>query len=147
MKKEFQFISPDGTTFIPAGQDFINATQYYGTKMHDVLRAFGLAKAVPGKPFYITDEAELQTYSATIDESGGVADPKLFAHQGGEGLAVDAAGNVYLAAGQIFVYSPHGKSLGAIEVPERPTSLALGGQDGKTLFITARTSLYSIRIK
>ena len=147
VKKEFQFISPDGTTFIPAGQDFINATQYYGTKMHDVLRAFGLAKAVPGKPFYITDEAELQTYSATIDESGGVADPKLFAHQGGEGLAVDAAGNVYLAAGQIFVYSPHGKSLGAIEVPERPTSLALGGQDGKTLFITARTSLYSIRIK
>jgi sugar lactone lactonase YvrE len=66
---------------------------------------------------------------------------------GGEGLAVDANGNVYLAAGQIFVYSPEGKELGVIEVPERPTSLAFGGSDGKTLFITARTSLYSVRIR
>jgi len=147
VKKEFQFVSPDGSTFIPAGQDFINATQYYGTKMQDVLRAFGLAKAAPGKPFYVTDEAELQTYAVAIDESGTVSAPKLFAHMGGEGLAVDANGNVYLAAGQIFVYSPEGKELGVIEVPERPTSLAFGGSDGKTLFITARTSLYSVRIR
>ena len=147
VKKEFQFVSPDGTTFLPAGQDFINGTLYYGSKMHDVLRAFGLAKALPGKPFFVSDEAELQTYTATIDESGTVTQPKLFVEQGGEGLAVDAAGNLYLAAGQIFVYSPDGKQLGTIEVPERPTSLAFGGKDGKTLFITARTSLYSIRLK
>ena len=73
-------------------------------------------------------------------------DLKLFAEQGGESVATDAAGNVYIAAGQIFAYSPAGKDIGEIRVPERPINLVFGGKDGRTLFILARTSLYSVRV-
>lgn len=139
------FVSPDRTTFIPADDDFIRGTLYYGSKIHDVLRAFALAKPGPGGRFYVSDESELQTFSATADARGQLTDVQLFAEQGGEGLAVDAGGNVYLAAGQIHVYNPAGQSIGTIDVPERPTGLAFGGADGRTLFIAARSSLYAIR--
>ncbi|HWB61251.1 MAG TPA: SMP-30/gluconolactonase/LRE family protein, partial [Chthoniobacteraceae bacterium] len=56
-------------------------------------------------------------------------------------------GNVYIAAGNIFVYDKTGKKIDTIEVPERPASIVFGGKDGKTLFITARTSLYSVQTK
>jgi sugar lactone lactonase YvrE len=92
----------------------------------------------------VSDEEELQTYRATIDEAGGLTDVKLFAEAGGEGLAVDSQGNVYIAAGQIFVYNPTGKLIETIEVPERPLQLVFGGSDGKTLFIAGRTSLYAV---
>jgi sugar lactone lactonase YvrE len=60
---------------------------------------------------------------------------------------VDSRGNVYIAAGRIYVYDPAGKLIGTIDVPERPTQVLFGGRAGKTLFITARTSLYSVRIR
>jgi sugar lactone lactonase YvrE len=147
VRKPYQFVSPDGTTFIPAGEDFITGRLYYGSKLHDVLRAFGMAAAIPSKPFYVSDEEELQTYRATIDEAGGLTDVKLFAEAGGEGLAVDSQGNVYIAAGQIFVYNPTGKLIETIEVPERPLQLVFGGSDRKTLFIAGRTSLYAVRTR
>ena len=71
---------------------------------------------------------------------------KLFAERGGESVATDADGNVYVAAGQIFAYNSRGESIGTIDVPERPIDLVFGGKDGQTLFILARTSLYSVRI-
>jgi sugar lactone lactonase YvrE len=147
VRKPYQFVSPDGSTFLPAGDDFIRGTLYYGSKMHDVLRAFALAKAEPGKPFYVSDEGDLTTYSATVDESGTLTNMKWFANQGGEGAAVDSHGNLYMAAGQIFVYSPTGLQIREIDVPERPTALVFGGKDHKTLFIAARSSLYAIRIE
>jgi sugar lactone lactonase YvrE len=147
VKKPYQYVSPDRTTFIPAGEDFVSGRLYYGSKLHDVLRAFGLARAVPGQPFYVSDEEELQTYSAKVDPRGTLSDVKLFADQGGEGLAVDARGNVYIGAGQIFVYSPSGQLIDAIEIPERPLQLVFGGKDGKTLFIPGRTSLYAVHTR
>jgi len=54
---------------------------------------------------------------------------------------------VYIAAGQIHVYSPAGKLVDTIEVPERPLQLVFGGADRRTLFIPARTSLYAVRTR
>jgi sugar lactone lactonase YvrE len=147
VQKPYQFLSPDGTTFIPAGEDFITGRMYYGSKLHDVLRAFGMAPAISGQPFYVSDEGELRTYRAQVDATGALTHLKLFAEAGGEGLAVDTSGNVYIAAGQIFVYSPAGQRIDTIEVPERPLQLAFGGGDRKTLFIAARSSLYAIRTR
>jgi len=47
----------------------------------------------------------------------------------------------------IFVFDPTGKQIDTIEVPQRPTCLIFGNLDRKTLFITARSSLYSIQIR
>jgi sugar lactone lactonase YvrE len=60
---------------------------------------------------------------------------------------VDTLGNVYIAAGEIYVYSPAGKLIETIEVPERPVQLVFGGADRRTLFVPARSSLYSVRTR
>ena len=146
-QRSYQYVSPDGTTFISAGQDFVVGALSWGVKSSDLLRTFGLARAVPGKPYYRTDESALTTWSATVGADGNLSDQKLFVDQGGEGVAVDERGNVYIAAGQIYVYDPAGKLIDTIEVPERPLQLVFGGKDGRTLFIPARTSLYAVRTR
>jgi sugar lactone lactonase YvrE len=147
-KKPFQFVSPDGTTFLPASEDFVSGHLYYGSKMADVIRAFGLAPApTAGQRAFITNEDEQNTYSATVDGSGALSDVNLFEHRGGEGLTMDSAGNVYLAAGQIYVYSPAGELIDTIDVPERPSQILFGGADHSTLYILARSSLYAVHTR
>ena len=146
-KKPYQFVSPDGSVFIPAGEDFVSGKLYYGSKMHDVLRAFGLAPARIGQTFYVTDEEEQKTYRASVGPDGTLSDLKLFANVGGESVAEDGEGNVYIAAGQIQVFNPAGKLMETIDVPERPSQLMFGGADRKTLFIAARSSLYAVPMK
>ena len=63
-------------------------------------------------------------------------------------MAVDVKGNLYTTfAGKVNVYDADGKELEQINVPEGPANVCFGGDDYKTLFITARTSLYSVRVK
>ncbi|MDE3165946.1 MAG: SMP-30/gluconolactonase/LRE family protein, partial [Acidobacteriota bacterium] len=140
----FHYLSPDGATFIPAGRDFTTGAMSWGVKSAALLRSFGLAPAQPGKPFYISSEAEAVTWKAAVTPEGNLANLQPFVYQGGECAIAGPAGNVYLAAGQVYVYSPEGRLLRTIEVPERPTHLAFGGKDARTLFIAARTSLYAL---
>jgi len=123
----------------------VSGELYYGSKFNDTLRAFGLAPAVAGQPYYISDESGEKTYVGAVGVDGAISNLKLFAEQGGESVTVDAKGNVYIAAGQVFVYSPSGDLIDTIEIPERPSQLLFGGSDGKTLFVLARSSLYSVR--
>jgi sugar lactone lactonase YvrE len=116
-------------------------------KSADLVRAFGLAAAKPGEPFYVTSESEVTTWRGALGPDGNFTDIKVFVHQGGEGVAVDASGRVYLAAGQIYVYGPEGQFIETVDVPERPTQIVFGGKDGRTLFICARSSLYAVRMK
>jgi sugar lactone lactonase YvrE len=141
------FVSPDGRVVLPVGSDFLNGTTSWGVKSSPQIRSFGLAPITPGQRFYVTDEAELTTWGATLNSDGSLKDFQLFAEQGGEGVAVDSKSNVYIAAGQIHVYNSHGKLVDTIQVPDRPTQLVFGGTDRRTLFITARTSLYAVQIR
>jgi gluconolactonase len=64
-----------------------------------------------------------------------------------DGMCVDVLGNIYTTArAGITVLSPDGKVIGTIKVPESPSNCCFGGDDYKTLFITARTSLYSVEL-
>jgi len=101
----------------------------------------------PNRRLYITDENQENTYSAAVGDDGRFTDVKLFAEIGGESVAEDVEGNVYIAAGQIFVYNPSGERIGTIEVPERPSQILFGGADRKTLFIAARSSLYAVQMR
>jgi sugar lactone lactonase YvrE len=143
----YQFLSPDGSVFLPVSKGFLTGALYYGVKMQSVLRAFGVAPVMPGKTFYICDENQERTYAASVAADGTISDLKLFAERGGEAVTSDSDGNVYIAAGQIYVYSKGGELLSTIRVPERPLNLVFGGADRKTLFIAARTSLYAVRLK
>jgi sugar lactone lactonase YvrE len=146
-ERPFQYLSPDHTVFLPAGDDFVQGRLYYGTKMADILRAFGLVRAIPGRPFYVSDEAEEKTYRAEVTSNGTLSDPQLFAEQGGESVAQDKEGNVYLSAGQIYVYNSKGVRIETITVPERPIDLLFDGKDNRTLFILAHSSLYALRTR
>ena len=64
-----------------------------------------------------------------------------------DGLKVDEAGNLYVCGpGGIWVISPEGERLGLLELPESPHNLAWGGEDARTLYVTALTSVYRMRL-
>lgn len=64
-----------------------------------------------------------------------------------DGMKVDKEGNLYVSApGGLWILSAEGKLLGKIVTPERPANMAWGDEDGKTLYMTAHSSLYKIRV-
>jgi len=65
-----------------------------------------------------------------------------------DGLKLDVTGNLYgTGPGGIWIISPDAKPLGRIELPEVPANMAWGGSDGRTLYITARTSIYKVQMR
>ena len=65
-----------------------------------------------------------------------------------DGMKVDSQGNVYSTGPEgIWIFSPQGKLLGKIFLPENPTNIAWGDRDYKTLYITTYNSIYRIRLK
>ena len=102
---------------------------------------------------YLISEDDARTFTGRLmpgpDASAGASGSlktELFAERGGTSVVSDAEGNVLIAGGQVFLYDHSGKSVGVLEVPERPTSLCIGGANHRTLFIGARSSLYSIEL-
>lgn len=64
-----------------------------------------------------------------------------------DGIKVDKEGNLFVSApGGLWILNSRGKLLGKIVTPERPANMAWGDVDGKTLYLTAHTSLYKIRM-
>lgn len=140
------YLSPDGTVFVAAEEGFVNGVLSWGVKHTPLLRTFGVAHAVPGRPFYVTNEHDLCTYAFDVRPDGSLTNPRLFVEEGGECVTTDATGNVYIAAGQILVYNPAGDRIGVIPTPRRPTSLVFGGPDRRTLYVAARGTLYAVSI-
>ncbi len=100
--------------------------------------------------FHVGDESmaaseeDDATYRLKLDSLEHVTATE-FAPRGGSSVVTDATGNVYVAEGQLYIYNASGKQLGMVEIPERPSSLAFGGADKKTLFIGARGSLFTMQ--
>jgi gluconolactonase len=65
-----------------------------------------------------------------------------------DGVKVDKAGNVYISGpGGLHILAPGGRRIGLLVLPEHPHNLTFGDEDGKTLYLAARTSLYRVRLK
>lgn len=114
-----------------------------GGTWRPLLQSSQLAPLSAGDSHYIVSEDDGRTWSAQLQQ-GEQLTTKLFAERGGTSVITDAAGNVYIAGSQLFIYDRNGHPVGTLEVPERPGSLCFGGPDHRTLFIGARTSLYAI---
>jgi gluconolactonase len=110
-------------------------------------RPNGVIGSPDGKMLYVADHGAGKTYVYKINQDGTLSDKKIFVEQGSDGMTIDQYGNVYLTGKIVSVYNPSGKLIQTIEVPETPSNVCFGGKDKKTLFITARKSLYSIRMQ
>jgi len=142
--KARRYISPDGSVFLPAGRVVQQGPpDARGWRFSDNLDTHGFISALPGNRVYVSNESEDLTYSARVNPDGTLADLQPFGDRGGECVAVDRNGNVYVANGQIFIYDKSGKTIGRIDTPERPIDLAFGGPNGRTLFILSHHTLYS----
>ena len=62
-------------------------------------------------------------------------------------MTLDDEGNVYLCGDGVFVYDTQGNKIEEILLPEQPTNVCFGGEDGHTLFITTRTCVYSLKMR
>ncbi|MFT5468729.1 MAG: gluconolactonase [Verrucomicrobiales bacterium] len=87
-------------------------------------------------------------YCYSFSETGEIGEKLFQLSSGSDGMAVDVEGNIYTTHGSaVHVYDADLNEIGKIETPEGPANCTFGGEDYKTLFITARTSLYSVRVR
>jgi len=112
----------------------------------DMVRPNGLIGTPDGKTLYVTDHGADKTFAYAVNDDGTLTDKKLFAPEGSDGMTIDSRGNVYLTNRVVAIYDRDGKRIAEIKVPEGPSNVTFGGPGRRTLFITARTSLYSIEM-
>jgi gluconolactonase len=106
------------------------------------------------KTLYVFPSGQKQMMAYPVEAPGKVGKGRVFCeleqakaggNGGGDGAAVDVKGNVYITSGiGLQVFDPSGKKLGVIRLPEQPANVAFGGKDLKTLYVTARTSVYTV---
>jgi len=109
----------------------------------------GIAFSPDEKRLYIADSGKGQQVGAfDVKPDGTLGDAVWWAEGGSDGLRVDVKGNIYTTASDgVRIYSPEGKRLATITIPEHPANCAFGGADFSMLFVTARTGLYSVKLK
>ena len=91
-----------------------------------------------------------QILSWPVAPDGSVGEMATFAQTAGfpDGMVVDEEGNLFVTSSAgVEVFAPNGTRWGVIEFPEQPANTTLGGPDDKTLFVTARTGLYSVQLQ
>jgi gluconolactonase len=113
----------------------------------DLIRPNGIIGTPDGKLLYVADHGGGKTFVYTINKDGTLSNKRLFAPEGSDGMTIDNEGNIYLTTSVVAVYNKNGDKIETISVPERPANVCFGGKDNKTLFITARSSLYSLRMR
>ena len=112
-------------------------------------RPNGVAISANGKMLYVSnsDERNIRTYD--LDKSGSASNERvLISGIDGvpDGIHLDEKGNLYVAAAGLAIYSPDGKPILTMPLSEKPSSCAFGDADLQTLYITARRSVYRVRM-
>jgi len=118
---------PNGVAFSP-DEDYLYVTNW------DLSR-----KII--KRYQVRADGSTDTGTVFFDMTGSPGEEAL------DGLKVDRLGNLYVSGpGGVWIVSPEAKHLGTLVVDELPANMAWGDTDGKTLYMTARTGLYRVRL-
>ncbi|MGU3317438.1 SMP-30/gluconolactonase/LRE family protein [Sphingomonas sp. M6A6_1c] len=145
--KSQEYVSPDGSLVLPAFRVWNQSTaDNLAWRWPDSLDAYGLVAARQGERVVLTNSSENRTYSGLVGIGGQLTDLKVVADRGGESVARDNAGNLYVANGQVFVYGADGEQERRIDTPERPLQLLIGGKGKRTLFILTHHALYAMSL-
>jgi len=114
----------------------------------------GIAFSPDEKILYVNDSFSKMYWRFDVQPDGTLANKKLLIDMSSskedgvpDGIKIDQKGNLYGAGpGGVWVLTPEGKHLGTIKPPENPANLAWGDADAKTLYFTAVTGLYRLRV-
>lgn len=112
-------------------------------------RPNGIALSPNGKLLYVTGSDERVVRVFDLDRQGNASPERvLITGISGvpDGIRTDEKGNLYVACDGVAVYSPEGRLLRTIAMPDGATNLAFGDGDLQTLYITARTTLFRVRL-
>lgn len=129
------------------------AQQVIGT---EVQKPNGIRLSPDGKTLYVVSYARPELWAYPVVGPAKLGPGRVLAKlqkpdgspaNGGDGLAVDVKGNIWVAvpgAKALHVVDPAGRTLGHVALRENPSNCAFGGADGRTLFVTAQTSVYAL---
>jgi gluconolactonase len=126
------------------------------SKIADFEYPNGLAFSPDERTLYVANTRfAMYIHAIELDSAGNTVRRRIFADMSSDepegvpdGMKVDVEGRVYCTGpGGTWVFAPSGDRLGIIKTPEVPANLCFGGADMKTIFFTARTSVYSLRVK
>lgn len=138
---------------------------YYVTPEHKIIRVIddvefpnGLGLSPDGRTLYVANTQGRHLLAYEVYEDGTLGNDRKFGKfelaegsdfSGADGIAVDSAGNIYVATTQglgVQVFSSSGIYLGNIEVPSPANNVAFGGEEGRTLFISVQDGIYQIPV-
>ncbi|MHA1834914.1 MAG: SMP-30/gluconolactonase/LRE family protein [Candidatus Baldrarchaeia archaeon] len=118
--------------------------------VEDFVQPNGIAFSPDYRHLYIIDSARSFYHIRIfdVDKAGDISVGEVIAKvPGADGMKVDKNGNLYVTGREgIHILSQNGDFIGIIPVPERPSNLAWGDKDWRGLYITARSSIYYIRL-
>ena len=121
----------------------------------DLTQPNGLAFSPDGKRFYVDDSEKRNIRVYDVGSDGSLSNGRIFGEEPGgkgdgvpDGIKVDKDENVFVTGPSgIWVWNANGHHLGTIVLPEQPANLTWGDKDYRTLYITASTSVYRLRMK
>jgi gluconolactonase len=121
----------------------------------DLTQPNGLAFSPDGKHFYIDDSQQRNIRMYDVGKNSALSSGRIFGEEPGQkndgvpdGMKVDMQGNLYVTGPKgIWIWSAHGKHLGTIMLPEQPANMTWGDNDYRTLYITATSSVYRLRLR
>ena len=112
-------------------------------------RPNGIALSPNGRILYVDNSDDRTVVAYDVDRNGETTNERVVISgiEGvPDGMRVDEKGNLYVTAKGVAVYTPNGKLLTTLPMAETPANCAFGDEDFRTLYVTARTSVYRIRL-
>lgn len=128
------FLSPDRKTIRAVATDLKQPNGIVGTR--------------DGRTLYVADIGAGRTFRYSVAADGTLSDKTLFCNLGSDGMSIDAEDNLYLTGRGVTVFDKSGTQIEHIDVPESWTAnVTFGGEDRRTLFITASKSVYTLAMR
>jgi gluconolactonase len=121
----------------------------YVRVVHDLTKPNGIIGTPDGKRLFVADIEAAKTYRYDIMSDGSLSGKTLATDQGSDGLTLDEEGNLYLTGHGVTVRDPAGRQIEHIPIPDEKwtANVCFGGEDRRTLFITASTGFYRVRMR
>ncbi len=134
-KRAVYYLTPDGKTLTRV--------------IDDLMMPNGIGGTPDGKMLYVADINGRKTFKYDVQPDGSLTNKTLFCNAGSDGMTMDNQGNVYCTQNGIQVFDKTGQQIERIPSPEgqQPANIAIGGKEHNILFMAARTSVYTLKLK